>query len=561
MVQQIEEYKDDEGACQTLELFSEKDEVIKMILDLKSIYNKNLEKSYEKYSEVLSRYQEQPHLLDPHLENLIELCLSIIRDPESPDGLVHAAFKYFYQICKVRTFKVFVKFLPHELSDFDFVLNLLEKQKMEESENWETRYMLLLWLSILILNPFHMARLDSTNDTSNISKMERCFTLCKINCRGNDTCTTVASFLAAKFLVRNEIKDIYLSPFFDWVFTDQLNDEIYTKFGALQAVAAILKHGKREDLLPYAPKILHWILKEEFKNATDFLKKKYYVKIVQRLGLVLLPPRLATWRYSRGSRSLETNLSNQNQGDGGSDLQNTNIVGLDEDEDFEVPEQIEEVIEELLLGLKSSSSDVRWLSAKGIGRVTNRLPKSLGDEVVGSVIEILNPLEQHEAWHGACLAVAELAKRGLLLPYRLTDLVPLLMLALVYDEMKGYMSVGQNIRDSACYVCWAFARAYAPIDLQPFVQRISTGLLIVTVFDREINCRRAASAAFQESVGRLGTFPHGIDILTTADFYSVGLRTNSYLNISNYIAQFKEYTKPLIGEYFHILNFLRNQRF
>jgi hypothetical protein len=135
------------------------------------------------------------------------------------------------------------------------------------------------------------------------------------------------------------------------------------------------------------------------------------------------------------------------------------------------------------------------------------------------------------------------------------------MLALVYDEMKGYMSVGQNIRDSACYVCWAFARAYAPIDLQPFVQRISTGLLIVTVFDREINCRRAASAAFQESVGRLGTFPHGIDILTTADFYSVGLRTNSYLNISNYIAQFKEYTKPLIGEYFHILNFLRNQRF
>jgi tubulin-specific chaperone D len=144
------------------------------------------------------------------------------------------------------------------------------------------------------------------------------------------------------------------------------------------------------------------------------------------------------------------------------------------------------------------------------------------------------------------LAVAELAKRGLLLPYRLEHLVPLLLQALVYDQMKGYMSVGQNIRDSACYVCWAFARAYEPRDLQPFVQKIATGLLIVTVFDREINCRRAASAAFQESVGRLGTFPHGIDILTAADFYTVGLRTNSYLQISDFIAQYENYTNSLI---------------
>ena len=50
----------------------------------------------------------------------------------------------------------------------------------------------------------------------------------------------------------------------------------------------------------------------------------------------------------------------------------------------------------------------RWSGAKGLGRVTNRLPKLLGDEVVGCVIDILNPLEPHEAWHGGCLALAEL---------------------------------------------------------------------------------------------------------------------------------------------------------
>lgn len=147
-------------------------------------------------------------------------------------------------------------------------------------------------------------------------------------------------------------------------------------------------------------------------------------------------------------------------------------------------------------------------------------------------------------------ALCILAKRGLLLPNRLETMVPLLLQALVYDELQGYMSVGQHIRDAACYMCWAFARAYEPTVLKDFVQKIAAGLLITTVFDREINCRRAASAAFQESVGRLRTFPHGIDILTRADFFSVGLRTHSYLEVSDYIAQYTEYSQPLIGNSF-----------
>lgn len=78
------------------------------------------------------------------------------------------------------------------------------------------------------------------------------------------------------------------------------------------------------------------------------------------------------------------------------------------------------------------------------------------------------------------------AKHGLLLPYRLEILVPILLKAFVYDEMRGYMSVGQHIRDAACYVSWAFARAYDPKDLEPFIYKIAAGLLVTTVFDREV---------------------------------------------------------------------------
>lgn len=73
-----------------------------------------------------------------------------------------------------------------------------------------------------------------------------------------------------------------------------------------------------------------------------------------------------------------------------------------------MPSEIEEIIEELLQAMRNASSDIRWSAAKGIGRITSRLPKEFGDEVVGSVVEILSPLEPHEAWHGACLSIAEL---------------------------------------------------------------------------------------------------------------------------------------------------------
>lgn len=503
--------------------------------------------------------------MDIHLELLLKRLLDKIRDRSSPETLMHAAFKYLYIICKVRTYKVLVKFMPHELSDLEFALDLLEKQNPKEFKHWETRYMLLLWMSILVLNPFHMSRLDAysttnsevtnsneliTTNAQSKTKMERIFDLCKLYTSTNDTCSNISAYLSAKYFVRADIKDLYLGRFLDWIISQHQADTVQVKFGQLAAIAAILKHGKRDDLLPYADKLLQWIIGCQYKDSSDFLKYKSYIKIVQRIGLVYLKPRIANWRYNRGTRSLAKNLNLEpiTSEQQATTMENANQIKEEtaSDEEVVVPDAIEEVIEELLQGLRSGGNDVRWSAAKGIGRVTNRLSKELADEVIGSVIDILNPLEPHEAWHGACLALAELAKRGLLLPYRLKELVPLLMQALFYDEMKGYMSVGQHIRDSACYMCWAFARAYNAEDVLPFVHEISAGLLTVATFDREINCRRAASAAFQESVGRLGNFPFGIEISTTTDFYSVGLRQNSYLNISDFIAQYEEYRKPLI---------------
>jgi hypothetical protein len=71
----------------------------------------------------------------------------------------------------------------------------------------------------------------------------------------------------------------------------------------------------------------------------------------------------------------------------------------------------------------------------------------------------------------------------------------------------------------------SFARAYEPAVLSPYLPELTSALLVTAVFDREINVRRAASAAFQENVGRQGAaVAHGIEIVTLADYFAVGNR-------------------------------------
>lgn len=47
-------------------------------------------------------------------------------------------------------------------------------------------------------------------------------------------------------------------------------------------------------------------------------------------------------------------------------------------EEVDVPEELEDIVEALLCGLRDRDTVVRWSAAKGIGRITERLPQELG---------------------------------------------------------------------------------------------------------------------------------------------------------------------------------------
>ncbi|XP_057570643.1 tubulin-specific chaperone D isoform X2 [Hippopotamus amphibius kiboko] len=538
-----------------LESFGESGETRELLGSLPAVLGDRAarEGALERFRVIMDRYQEQPHLLDPHLEWMLNLLLKFVQDKTSPADLIHLAFKFLYIITKVRGYKTFLRLFPHEVADVQPVLDMFTNQSPKDHETWETRYMLLLWLSVTCLIPFDFSRLDGNLHNQpgqeRVPTMDRILQIAESYLVVSDKARDAAAVLVSKFVTRPDVKQKKMAGFLDWSLCTlarssfQTIEGVIAMDGTLQALAQIFKHGKRDDCLPYAATVLQCLDGCRLPDSNQTLLRKLGVKLVQRLGLTFLKPRVAKWRYQRGCRSLAASLQLCVQSPREPRMQ---AETPDSDGEDDVPEEVESVIEQLLVGLKDKDTIVRWSAAKGIGRMAGRLPKELADDVAGSVLDCFSFQETDSAWHGGCLALAELGRRGLLLPSRLSDVVTVILKALTYEEKRGACSVGSNVRDAACYVCWAFARAYEPQELKPFVAAISSTLVIAAVFDRDVNCRRAASAAFQENVGRQGTFPHGIDILTTADYFAVGNRSNCFLVISMFIAGFPEYTQPMI---------------
>ncbi len=477
----------------------------------------------------------------------------------------------------------------------------------EAMKNWEAQYVMLMWLSLLAMIPFDLAIIDSSlgvNDqqpsstTSTIPPLAaNIMSLCREFLSSPGATREMAAVLAGRMVTRPDMHAA-LTEFVDWgvaamktalnpcsnnsntnssntaadanIVYDSSKVVVFLLPGVTLAFATIFKIGKRETLLPVALLVLPVAVELLSSNAasTNALVRKLAVKLIQRAGIAFLPQRVAPWRYQHGNRttivgvsknipppppveavetetaSVVENTSNNNAAHNGDEDEEEDAAWAAEEDQADA---VESAIESMLTALGDRDTVVRWSAAKGLGRLTGRLPRELGDEVVASVLNsFLSPGGSGDSvWHGGCLALAELTRRGLLLPARLTEAVPLVVKALKYDVRRGHCSVGAHVRDAASYVCWAVARAYSRDTLGTTVATLAPALITAACFDREVNCRRSAAAAFQECVGRLGNFPYGIDILTAADYFTVSVRTAAYTTVAPYVASFPGYFEPL----------------
>lgn len=166
--------------------FKEYEQLIKLIDNIpqhvKELREK--EKSFEQFLFIVDTYQEQPHLIDPFLSQIFDKLIDLIKqnmETTTNDAVINEAFKYMHCLTKMRGFKKIVQYLPHEINDLEPVLNLLDKQDMKDSDTWYTRYMLLVWLSIICMIPFDLIRFDAVNETQKKTILNRFLDICTVS--------------------------------------------------------------------------------------------------------------------------------------------------------------------------------------------------------------------------------------------------------------------------------------------------------------------------------------------------------------------------------------------
>ncbi|CBZ50170.1 putative beta-tubulin cofactor d [Neospora caninum Liverpool] len=376
---------------------------------------------------------------------------------------------------------------------------------------------------------------------------------------------------------------------------------LFQRANALRALNEILKIIDRRAVLPQVPRLRtllglassasegqleHGAWSEGDARqlwsslaSLSALFRKLRCSCAARLCMLLLPPvdtRSLLWRYTPHARCLttllqqkqpqaktadETEATRETTGDECGELEkcegsaalDPRLDGGDE-QDEDVPEEVEEVIDLLLERLSDRDSAVRWTASKSIARVVMQLPKEFADQVVVTVLDSLTSvplsasLASKRLWHGSCLALAELLRRGLVFLSRLAACCSCLRLALAVEASASCgtgdttgAAAGTALRDAACYAAWSLARSYYRTEaLKTEVQSLSRSLLLAALFDREVNCRRAAAAAFQELEGRQGGIACGLTIITIADFFALATRRSSYLRAAPQVASLSQ---------------------
>ncbi|KAL4080682.1 armadillo-type protein [Scleroderma citrinum] len=496
---------------------------------------------------ILGEYQEQAYLLDPYLESLVIPAAECLRTHaractsdqavKSSTSRVGRLANLLYNYIKCRGYKTITSFFPHEIVDVTTAIEFMRLSggPSSETSQWHLRYVVLLWLSLVSRIPFDLEQFDEVGQRGRTASALESIAKEYLDKAGLER--EGAAILLARFYMRKDTKERFRA-FLRWSSSVMQSGDIFLSLAVLQVLCEVVKSGAPEETRAVANDLTEML--EVISNSEalmgNTLIRKYRTKLLSRVGLRMIPPRPTFSRLKMRA------LDNSRDEDASQDCDDNN-------DEIDIPEELEGILDALLKAVQDRDTIVRWSAAKGIGRLSERLPGEFSSQVLENVLHLFSihtiagasiydlPSIAEATWHGACLTSAEMARRALVPPTLLPKLLDWLSQALYFDIRKGAHSIGSNVRDAAAYVIWALARAQDRSSFSPYAHKLARSLVSVSLFDRDVSIRRAASAAFQEHVGRMGLFAHGIDVLRKTDFYSVSIRRNAFLVAAPHVAE------------------------
>jgi len=247
---------------------------------VKSEYDCHL--STHRVNLILEKYQEQSSMLDPLIEQFVQPIMAFLQvyvrkavadQKYGVPAEVKNLFLLLTQMCKVRGYKTIVKFFPHEVSDLEQVAEMLHFQ---EETPWEIPYILVLWLSIIVLVPFDLTTIDSQKNQEIL--VQRIMNIGKQYAESPGKLRDGAAVLLAKLITRPDVvksgeADRFLKEMaanYEAVMDDAKNKP-FAAAGILQTLVEVFKTGHRDDLLSRVDIVFDPVLKTEQKSK--FMKK------------------------------------------------------------------------------------------------------------------------------------------------------------------------------------------------------------------------------------------------------------------------------------------------
>ncbi|KAI9370607.1 tubulin folding cofactor D C terminal-domain-containing protein [Aspergillus egyptiacus] len=573
----------------------------------------------ERLVNLLEPFQEWPQLLDPHLQSLLPplvdaflAYLLVHRDKYANKAanqqskalypLPRAVCRLLYTFCKVRGVKVISRFLNNEPKYLDPLLRAFiewDETSLDHSESaerdisrrlvWEERYVLLIWLSHLLLAPFDLSSMSSSDipipcrgtgvvgsvppETPAVARSLLSVALAYVNVAGKER--EAATMLLARLALRRDMQALgILGSLTEWAFT--VIDRpagvepapVYTYIGVLSFLARLAGSGQAEDF--------------SFLIIPVFQKTFRIVQGDTAVSQVILSSALARKTIIKILRSITVmSLLLSERGNLLSDDQVSNIL--------------EEAIDHFLTALGDKDTPVRFAASKALSIVTLKLDPDMATEVIeavtGSLEEnilfekrdgtIITPSEARrigtsalkrnlsavdaQRWQGLVLTLGHLLFRHAPPTHQLPNVLQPLVSGLGFEQRSSTgSSLGTGVRDAACFGIWALSRKYTTKELLAInrqsidsstaqgdvsvLQMLAIELVCAACVDPSGNIRRGASAALQELIGRHpDKIVEGIAIVQVVDYHAVARRSRAMSDVAEAtVALSTQYWSPLV---------------
>ncbi|PLB42066.1 tubulin folding cofactor D C terminal-domain-containing protein [Aspergillus candidus] len=574
----------------------------------------------EKLVGLLEPFQEWPQLLDPHLQlllpPLVDAFLAYLvnhRDHYASKAaesnhlypLPRAICRILYTFCKVRGVKVISRFLNNEPKYLQPLLRAFiawDEIPQEDPAHvslgdiprrlvWEERYVMLIWLSHLLLAPFDLSSLSSDDIPVPYPDLEQLtilppqapviarsilsLSLHYVNAPGKER--EAATVLLARLALRGDMQRFgILGNLTNWAFSiikpvgDAEPLSVYTCIGVLSFLSRLAASGQVEEFGPLIVPVFGQILSAVQGESqiskivqSSAIARKMIIKILRCLTL------MAISLNERGDGSLS---------------------------DDQVSFVLEDTIDHFLVALADKDTPVRFAASKSLSIITLKLEPEMATEVIeaitGSLEEnilyqkqdgtIVTPLEARmigtnalkrnlsavdsQQWQGLILTLGHLLFRRAPPTHQLPNVLQPLVSGLGFEQRSSTgSSVGTGVRDASCFGIWALSRKYTTQELLALnaqaintptdqngvntLQILATELVCAACVDPSGNIRRGASAALQELIGRHpNTIAEGISLVQVVDYHAVARRSRAMIDVAKATADLSHtYWRPLLN--------------